>query len=496
MGFVSVAVLGRNRSEPESLLAAVAAVDVAGSGVAWPVLWNGPSRRVSLPSYVFERRRYWLDSTNGRNVSGLGLSGSDHPLIGAVVQSPGSGGVIVTGRLSVAGLGWLADHVVSGVVLVPGTGFVELVMRAADEVGCVVLRELTLLAPLRLPASGGVQVQVVVAGVGEQGERAVAVYARPEADRSDVGLSGDWTVHAEGIVAPADPATSGVDPADATRADLAQWPPTGADAVDLAGLYDRLADAGYGYGPVFQGLRALWRRGDELFVEATLPESDDDATRYGLHPALLDAVLHGMAVRADGVAASDGEGGRGPWLPFAWQDVILHAAGATSLRAHISPRAGGDAAPGAVRIYAVDGSGEPVFTAGSLSTRPLQSAGAVTPGDPLLSINWLPNTNSMVVQAIPRTARFSTVGEYREWTTGPQGIPSIAVFDLRSMGTDDGAVGRMRALTHATLAVVQAWLGDSRFGGGRLVVLTAGAVSVAGERVSDLAGAAVWGLVR
>ncbi|MFI6172959.1 SDR family NAD(P)-dependent oxidoreductase [Nocardia sp. NPDC051052] len=421
-----------------------------------------------------------------------GLAGSDHPLVGAVVHSPDSGGVTVTGRLSVDAHRWLADHAVSDVVLVPGTGFVELVMRAADEVGCVVLRELTLLAPLALPASGGVQVQVVVAGVGEQGERAVAVYARPEAERSHPGSGADWTLHAEGVVSSGGNVFGAELPA--MSAELAQWPPVGAVGVDLAGLYDRLADAGYRYGPSFRGLRSVWRRGADLFVEAALPEPGAEVARYRLHPALLDAVLHGMAAAAE---TEVDRGGQGPRLPFAWQDVVLHAVGATYLRAHIAPSAGDDSASGAVRIHAVDESGQPVVTAGSLTTRPMRPIAAMT--DRLLGVQWNGQATSPRAQSISESVSFIGIESSLDLADPPRDLPSAVVFDMRRIGAADAEVAvveRVHAVAATALAVVQAWLGDSRFGEGRLVVLTAGAVSVAGERVSDLAGAAVWGLVR
>ena len=130
-------------------------------------------------------------------MGGLGLGGTDHALLGAVVERPDSGGVVLTGRLSLADQPWLADHVVGGVVLFPGAGFVELVMRAGDEVGCAVIEELVLSAPLVLPAAGGVQVQVVVGAADESGSRAVSVFSLPASIRIRVGVAcrgraGQW----------------------------------------------------------------------------------------------------------------------------------------------------------------------------------------------------------------------------------------------------------------------------------------------------------------
>ncbi|MFD4431218.1 acyltransferase domain-containing protein, partial [Nocardia sp. NPDC058497] len=200
-----VAVLARTRSERACLLIALATVDVtagAAGGVSWLRLWDGTARRrLTLPSYAFQRRHYWREADRSGDVDALGVAGSQHPLIGAVVAVPETGGVIVSGRLSAAFQPWLADHAVSGAVLLPGTGFVELVMRGADEVGCGQLRELTLVAPLVLPKP--VQVRVAIGGAGEYGERSISVHSRPESVRTD--HVSEWTLHAEGVVAPSSP---------------------------------------------------------------------------------------------------------------------------------------------------------------------------------------------------------------------------------------------------------------------------------------------------
>src|ERR1700691_1630724 len=170
---------------------------------------------------------------------GVGRVGVGHPLLGAAVDLPGTGGVVLTGRLSLATHPWLADHQVAGTVLLPGAAFAELVVRAGDEAGCGLVEELVLQAPLVLPARGGVQVRVSVSGPSDDGRRTAEVHSRGD----DAGAGEPWTLHAAGTL------TAG--PAPVPSFDLAAWPPPGAEPADVAGLYDVLAGRGLAYGPAF-----------------------------------------------------------------------------------------------------------------------------------------------------------------------------------------------------------------------------------------------------
>ncbi|MFI6351058.1 polyketide synthase dehydratase domain-containing protein, partial [Streptomyces sp. NPDC050560] len=304
---VVVGSLRRGEGGLRRMLASAAEAWVRGVDVDWSVFFAGRTYgRVELPTYAFQRRRYWLEDVSPvQDASGLGLGSLDHPLLGAgVVLGDGRGGVF-TGRLSLGSHGWLGDHVVLGVVLVPGVALVELVVRAGDEVGCGVVEELVIEAPLVVPERGGVQVQVLVEGGDGSGRRGVSVFSRSDGDERAV-----WTRHAVGVLAPDEvelvpEGWGGV------------WPPVGAVAVDVEGFYEGLAGRGYVYGPVFRGLCGVWERGGEVFVEVVLPEGlEGEVGRFGVHPGLFDAVLHVGAL---------GEGVR---LPFSWGGVRLFARGA------------------------------------------------------------------------------------------------------------------------------------------------------------------------
>ncbi|MER6417064.1 SDR family NAD(P)-dependent oxidoreductase, partial [Streptomyces humidus] len=274
------------------------------------------ARRVELPTYPFQHQRYWLKTERAEgDVSSAGLTPSAHPLLGAAVDLPGTGGVAFTGRWSVRTHPWLADHAVWGTALLPGTGFVDLVLTAGAEADCGALEELVIEAPLVLPEDGGIQVRVELAAPDETGRRAVSVHSRPEGDEPD------WTRHATGTLVPED--------LDSFEPALA-WPPAGATPVpvDVESVYANLAERGYEYGPAFRGLRKVWTRDDEIFAEVALPEQQqEDAGHFSLHPALLDASLHAPLIHGAGL----------PRLPFSWNGITLWTRGASRLRAHFVP---------------------------------------------------------------------------------------------------------------------------------------------------------------
>ncbi|GAA3413270.1 hypothetical protein GCM10018952_29270 [Streptosporangium vulgare] len=459
--------LRRDEGGPRRFLASLAEAHVRGLQVTWDAAFApyGP-RRVDLPTYAFQHRRFWLDAaTPGGDVTSAGLTAADHPLLGAAVMLADSDGVLFAGRLSLQSHPWLADHAASGTVLLPGTAFVELAVRAGDQVGCGVVDELTLEAPLVLTGGGGVQVQVSVGAPDETGRRPVAVHSRLE----DAPLDTPWTRHATGFVAA---------PVSPEVFDLIEWPPAGATAVDLDGLYERLAGQGYGYGPVFQGLRAAWRRGDEIFAEVALPEGmGAQAERFGVHPALLDAALHAESLldgAADGVS-----------LPFAWSGVSLYATGAAAARVRLWSDG-----PGSVSLRLADPSGAAVASVRSLVSRPVSSgqlaAAATSHHDSLFRLDWavLPvvetSGESRAVLVGPDAHGLRAAGVVAEGfedlaaLAGSGVVPDLVFVSFGS--SDDGdVVEGVRSATRRALAVVREWLAEERFGSARLVVVTRGA---------------------
>ncbi|WP_249714859.1 acyltransferase domain-containing protein, partial [Rhizomonospora bruguierae] len=347
----------REQSETETLIAAVAQLHTTGQRVDWAAVLP-KANVVDLPTYPFQHQRYWVNAlTSVGDPSAVGLLGVEHPILRAAVPAPDSDAVSFTGRVSAASQPWIVDHNILGSVLLPGAAFVELALYAGAQVGCDLVEELALQAPLVLQGETGVAVQVVVGAADDTGRRTVSVYSRVE----DM----DWTLHAEGWLAEGGPAPEAV---------AGQWLPEGAAAIDVDRAYEDLAEVGYRYGPVFQGLTEAWRHGDDIYATVTLPQT---GTGFDLHPALLDAAMHAALV--------GGTGGE-PMLPFVWTDVRLHATGASTVRVRITP-----AGPDGLALDITDPIGQPVATVGAVRGRPV-SADQLrrVNADGLYELDWIP----------------------------------------------------------------------------------------------------------
>ncbi|WP_447008062.1 SDR family NAD(P)-dependent oxidoreductase [Saccharothrix isguenensis] len=450
------------------LLTSAAELFASGVRVDWTTVFTTPTRALDLPTYPFQRQHYWLDlPAETGDVSSAGLAAANHPLLGATVGLADGDGVLFTGRLSLTTHPWLADHAVNGTVILPGTAFLELALQTNHHIGFHQVEDLTLEAPLVLPERGAVVVQLAVGAPDHGGRRSVGVFSQPE----DAALDAPWTRHAAGALAPETPVAP---------FDLTQWPPADADPVDTDRLYERFAEIGFAYGPAFQGVRAVWRRGDEVFADVRLPEDQRaDAASYGLHPALFDAALHAAAL-----GMLDADAPRS--LPFSWGRVSLHASGATDLRVRL-------VLGESVAISAADGSGQPVVSVGALAVRPvddkeIRTAGPARGG--LFAVEWVPG-----LEISAPASDWASVGETALGATHHPDLASVdavpSVVLVAAPAGDDATAAVTRVL-----GLVQEWLADERFADSRLVLVTRDAVVAAPEDRVDLVQASLWGLLR
>jgi acyl transferase domain-containing protein/aryl carrier-like protein len=473
---VVTAVSRRTLAEPEGLLTALAEAYAAGAPADWSAAAPG-GRPVELPTYAFDRSRYWLLRTPPRaDATALGLTELEHPLLSAAV-AVADGGLVATGRLTADDLPWLADHAVGGAAIVPGTALLDMVVEAGARAGYDRVEELTFEAPMPLPVTGALDLQVTIGGDGT-----VGVHARRDGEEN-------WTRHAAGSLAAGPGEPDGC-------AWAAAWPPDAAP-VDLDAVYERLAGLGYGYGPAFRGLRGAWRRDGELFAEVEVPENARN-TGFGLHPVLLDSAFHPYAAEGEGDDLR---------LPFVFRGVRLAAVGASVLRIRIVTQSADQ-----LSLTAADENGGLVLDARDMRVRAVPAAamralaGNAAAPEGYFGLEWtetpLSTTSPGSWAALGAPVAALPVHADADALAASGVRPDYVLVDCEALGggtaggseapgSGTASAGELpdavREVTGQVLGLLQRWSADPAFTGSRLVLaVDPGSLRTAG----------VWGLVR
>jgi polyketide synthase 12 len=515
-GVVQVCSLHPDRPEAQSVVAAAGQLWARGVPLDWRRI-TGHGSAAELPTYAFDHQRFWLrERTRGGDASGAGLKSVSHGVLAASVEVAGDGPVVLSGRLSLAAQEWLADHRIAGQVLLAGTAFLDIVLRAGDEVGCGRVEELVVQAPLVVPEREEIRLQVVVEIADEEGRRRVGVFSRAASG------PGGWTQHAHAVVAVDDIPVPARD-SDAFDG-FSTWPPADAVPVPVDGWYEELAGKGYVFGPSFRGLTAVWRREGELLVEVELPATArDDVARFGIHPGLLDMPNHAMSL---GGFFS----GEGIFLPFAWRGVSLLATGAMRARVRIT-----SAGENSVRLAIADSTGQPVALIDSLTVRPVDPAQIAAAGPApkstgeeagLYRLDWVDadlstsesdpaapppilltgedplSLGAQLEDAGVAVRRGTEIDQIAAVVAAEDRAP-VVVFTCGGLSGTSGpaeVADSAHTVAEELLRVLKAWLADERLTT-RLVVVTRGAVGTQAAAdpaydVTDLAASVAWGMVR
>lgn len=324
--------LRREQSERVMLLHALGQLYTQGYPVAWSQLVQG--QFVRLPSYPWQRERYWLESEEsfqdrlggGSQQTTIKQQASNHPLLGGQLNLAPSVQVW-EGELERANLAYLDDHRVQRTIIYPGAGYVEMALAvAAQSNGRVAanesvqqLNKITFRKALPLPAavSGeddapvAPRFQVILAG------ETIDIYSQaPQIDTNDAPA---WVHHATGTCATAVEPSAATTPASLGLADLQTRLGT---TVDQATCYQQYEALGLRYGPTFQGIEMLWPGEGEAFTRLQIkPEIAEQQDAYQLHPVLIDLCLQsflGIMIggdEADDKADDEADDNRNVFLP-------------------------------------------------------------------------------------------------------------------------------------------------------------------------------------
>ncbi len=491
---VSIPTLQRNRGGIAAIHRALAQLHLRG----YPVDWSRHFERqelIALPTTPFERRSYW--NHPAARVSGTLLPGQeqiDHPLLGSKLPLA-DGGVLFVSRLDPGRQPWLADHRVVEQIIVPGTLLLELALAAGRAVDAPRVEELTLLTPLAIDQSTPCRLQLRLSAAGADGKRQLTLHA----DSSD---DNDWRLHAEGSVAP------GLSrQVEDNHSDTA-WPPTGAEPIDQTQLYRQLASEGLDYGPEFRRLTAAWSGDDGWYAEVALADSSHQDVHWLIHPALLDASLHTIAI--------NGGASGGPRLPFRWQGVECHTTLGERLRIAIRRSEGQS-----VTITIGNLAGEPQALIERLTLREAQIDPAAQALRDLYRIGWQGLAGSDVIEQRERSAR-KPLQVYGAgpvaWALGRDGAVTIddpsaivakaatpvtllidltAIEQRHATAMSEAVPALTRAVAAEVLTLLQSTCTAPTVDGSQLIWISRGATATtAGETIHSLPQAAIVGLLR
>jgi acyl transferase domain-containing protein/acyl carrier protein len=449
----------------------------AGVKVDWATCFAGSgARQVPLPTYAFQHKRYWLDATGLADASAVGLGRVEHPVLAAAVQVGDRDEWVLTGRVSQQGQPWTRDHALFGTVTLPGAALTELVLSAAGHVGCELVEELDLDAPLVLGDDAAVRIQVTLGAADADGRREVSVYSRPDTGEEQ---STEAVRHAHGRIAP------GAGPLTARPG---EWPPAGAEPVSVDALYTSLAEHGLDCGPLLQCAQSVWTLGGEVYAELALPDGTEPGG-YAIHPALLESALHTAHRPTAGGAPS----------VASWSGVRLAGDKVSRARVRIAT-----VAEGVLRLDVFDTDGAPVAHVDRITVRAADAArlGELRRGqNALYRMDWTP-----VTAGAAAPVRLAALGEVAGVTDRhpdaaaleravADGAPAPRAVLARIDTAGEQTPSAVRDAAARAVALVRQWPSGGPLGGAPLVVVTRGAVA-AGDETPDAAQAAVWGVVR
>ena len=328
---VWAASLKREEGNWETLLDSASTLYVHGVELEWAGLQAAsPGKRIALPTYPFQRSRYWLEGKNTaqRRIaanSGSG-NGKTHSLLGKRLDSPAIAGTVFEIEMGAERPAFLDDHRVFGRLIMPLPAYIEMALAGAAEVSKLGSSEsvpceatdLMIREPLFLPEEDSCLIQSIFEESTEQPMGFRICSRETAADHL-------WRTHVTGRVrigiTPPQPGAQ-------TWKREEVWTRC-SEEIDAYSFYDSLIRLGIDFGDRFRGIVRIRRRDGEALAEIRLPESSaNDTGQYRIHPALLDSCLHVLG------AALPADRGENAYLPVGLERFSLFALPAERLWSH------------------------------------------------------------------------------------------------------------------------------------------------------------------
>jgi myxalamid-type polyketide synthase MxaC len=373
--------LRREKAERKQMLGTVGALHVHGCSVDWKQFYPDGGRVVELPTYPWQHKRYWLETSKQTRSTGLSTG---HPLLGDALALAGNE-VIFEGSLDPKRQTYLADHRVLGDLVVPGAALLEWARAAVENhwgAERCNIRDLVIQSPVVLAGGAARRTQLILRKSTDT-EASLSLYSQP----LDGKASDGWVLHAVGSAHVADMAS---EPA---RLDLAEVRGRCFKPMAASDVYSTLFDQGVDLGPTFRGIAEIWTGEGEVLSRLSLPVAVNDAENYGVHPAFLDAAFQTI------VAASKIEKGR-TYLPFEFGSFSMFGKAPREawVHARITDSSGASDDTFTVAVTLVDGDGQCIaditeFRVKRATTESLHRAAreTSTSAECLYRLDWQPH---------------------------------------------------------------------------------------------------------
>ncbi|TDZ97074.1 type I polyketide synthase [Mycobacteroides salmoniphilum] len=290
---------------------ALAAAYVGGHRPNFAALERHPRNTLELPTYPFQRRRFWPKSSGAAIEGGGGLTAG---ILGRG-EDLASGDSVYISRLSVRSQPWLSDHVIYGTVVVPGATYAAMALAAVGTPARA--KDVFFYEPIILPEKSSREVQLTLHPLEDGSGSKFQVHSRPYGER-DV----DWSLNAEGTVVTGigedtdEPAPEASEPVDAAIERMERMRPME--------LFEIFADLELAWGPTWSGsLKSLWLGQGEAIGDVLVGE--ELAEQLGtepMHPVLMD-LCTGVAFPAFPALLAAEQGINDLFLPLRYGQVTL-----------------------------------------------------------------------------------------------------------------------------------------------------------------------------
>ncbi len=466
----------RDQEEWHCLLSSLGALSTRVDRVDWLRLHPHKRRRVALPAYPWQRERHWLDLEPAATsrVRAVRVGAGGHPLLGSsFTTSVHEESRFWESALSAAEPSYLADHRVSGAVVVPGAAYLEMALSAAREVSGETAHELvdtSFKEGLLLPEG---QARVVQMALSDEGGGALSFQLSSQKASTEAGIPAGWMAHVMGRIRPipgGQPALA-LEPLDTIQKRCPE-------VIAQAAHYEELARRGVAYGPAFQGVQQVWRGRAEALGHVRLPEPlAARASAYRIHPALLDACFQLVAAA---VPQEDLTPDSGPAVPVELACLRLHEQPGTEVFCHVRLRTREGARSGVYEFDLVlcDASGKLLVEALGLRIQQLESPAAERAGkDLFFASEWRhqPVVQPALPEAPKASGRWLLVADGSELADAVESL--LRARDGDVFRVDLAGAGQGRRVVDATSPHAFDGVLAEAFGGG---VVPRGVIQLAG----------------